>query len=97
LINHRKVSVLFILYYNTGNNYPSRILKEQGQSNIEFLNEEFVVKLKSSKNSKRLIERLYENWLKDQAESAFKDKIEKYSKQVGVKAERIFVKKLRNR
>ena len=43
------------------------------------------------------LKRLYENWLIEKAQSLFEDKVEKYSKKLGVRVKRIAVKNLRNR
>jgi predicted metal-dependent hydrolase len=44
-----------------------------------------------------MIKKLYEDWLIEKAQSIFKHKVEKYSKKLGVKAERIVIKRLKNR
>jgi predicted metal-dependent hydrolase len=81
-----------------GRNYPLNILKKQSKnSSIEFVNGEFVFRLKSSKNSSALIQKLYQDWLIDNAQCLFKDRVEGYSQKLGVKPKRIAIKKLKDR
>jgi hypothetical protein len=50
-----------------GKNYPLRILKEkEPENNIELIDGEFIIKIKSSKestNKTTMIKKLYEDWL----------------------------------
>ncbi|MFL6390627.1 MAG: M48 family metallopeptidase, partial [Nitrososphaeraceae archaeon] len=74
-----------------------RILKNQPEYNIKFFDGEFIIEIKSSKASPAKIKRIYEDWLVKKARSIFKDKVQTYSKQLGVKVERIAIKHLKNR
>jgi predicted metal-dependent hydrolase len=56
-----------------------------------------VVKAKSTKITFNHIKKLYENWLIVKAQSLFEDKLEKYSKKLGVRVKRMIVKNLKNR
>jgi predicted metal-dependent hydrolase len=83
-----------------GRNYPLRILKNQPEYNIKFLDGEFTIGIKPSKQSlfnTTKIKKLYEDWLMEKAQSIFKHKVEEYSKKLGVKAEDIVIKRLKNR
>jgi predicted metal-dependent hydrolase len=80
-----------------GGNYPLRILTNQSQYNIKFLEGEFTVRLIPSKHSPDKIERIYKNWLVEKAKPIFKHKVDQYSKKVGVRIEKITIKNLKNR
>jgi predicted metal-dependent hydrolase len=56
-----------------------------------------VVKAKSTKITFNHRKKLYENWLIVKAQSLFEDKLEKYSKKLGVRVKRMIVKNLKNR
>ena len=56
-----------------------------------------MINVKSPKITSNNIKKLYENWLIEKAQSLFEDKIEKYSKKLGVRVKRIAIKDLRNR
>jgi predicted metal-dependent hydrolase len=43
------------------------------------------------------IKKIYEGWLLEKAKLVFKDKIDEYSKKLGVKVDRITIKHLKNR
>jgi|SRR5215216_6245710 len=43
------------------------------------------------------LKKLYENWIKENAQSIFEDKVRKYSKKLGVRVKPIIMKNLRNR
>jgi predicted metal-dependent hydrolase len=80
--------------------YPLRILKNQPEYNIKFLEREFTIGIKPSKQSTTttaMIKKLYEDWLMEKAQSIFKHKVEEYSKKLGVKVEAIVIKRLKNR
>jgi len=47
--------------------------------------------------TKEKVKTLYENWLKKQAETIFRNKVETFSKQVKVKPKKMVLKKLKNR
>jgi predicted metal-dependent hydrolase len=57
----------------------------------------FISRLKSSKNSNALIQNLYQDWLIDNAQYLFRDKVEEHSQKLGVKSKRIAIKKLKDR
>lgn len=59
-----------------GRNYPLRILTNQSQYNIKFLDGEFTVRLISSKHSTDKIEKIYKNWLVEKAKPVFKHKVD---------------------
>jgi predicted metal-dependent hydrolase len=82
-----------------GKNYPLRILKEkQPENNIDFIDGEFIIKIKSSKESSTtLIKKFYEDWVIEKAQSVFKHKVEKYSEKLGIKPRKIIIKNLKNR
>jgi predicted metal-dependent hydrolase len=83
-----------------GRNYPLRILKHQSEYSIKFLDGEFTIGIKPSKQSPIntvKIKKLYEDWLIEKAQSIFKHKVEEYSKKLGVKVEAIVIKRLKNR
>lgn len=80
-----------------GRNYPLIILKEQEKTNIDLVDERFIINIKSSKGSSKLVKTLYENWLMDNAHHILKDKIEVYSHKLGVMTTRTSIKSLKNR
>jgi len=57
-----------------GRNYPLRIIKNQSEYKIQFVDREFIVGIKSSKYSPTKIKRIYEDWLVEKAKSVFKHK-----------------------
>ena len=80
-----------------GRNYSLTIIRKQSENSIEFAKSQFLFKLKSLKVTRPTIKKLFKNWLRDKAEKIFKQKIEKYSPEVGVKIEKILIKDMRNR
>jgi predicted metal-dependent hydrolase len=44
-----------------------------------------------------LLQKPYENWLRENAQEIFEEKVKKYSKKLGVLTKQIVVKNLRNR
>ena len=80
-----------------GNNYSLKINKEQTKDGIDLVDGKFVVNAKSSKITSNRIKKLYENWLIEKAQRFFEDKVEKYSKKLGVRVKRVAIKNLRNR
>lgn len=73
-----------------------RIFKQQTQNNIQFVNREFVIDIRSAKASHKLIKRLYENWLMNNAHNIFEEKIDKYSQILEAKTTGISIKNLKN-
>jgi predicted metal-dependent hydrolase len=80
-----------------GRNYPLNIVNKQSKNSIEFVNGEFVFRLKLSKSSNDLIQKLYQDWLIENAQYLFKDKAKEYSQNLEVKSKRIAIKKLKDR
>jgi predicted metal-dependent hydrolase len=80
-----------------GVNYPLKIDKEQIKDSIDLVDGKFVVKAKPTKITSNRLKKLYENWLREKAQVLFKDKVQKYTKKLGVKVRRITIKNLRNR
>jgi predicted metal-dependent hydrolase len=72
--------------------------KQSENEKLQFINEEFVATIRSSsKNSKRLIKTLYENWLLDNAQIVLRNKVEKCSQKTDMAVERINIKNPRKR
>jgi hypothetical protein len=63
--------------------YTLRILKNQSEYNIEFVNGEFTVGIKSSKQSPAKIKKLYEDWPIENAKSIFSTKWKNIQKNSG--------------
>jgi predicted metal-dependent hydrolase len=65
-----------------GKNYPlvTKNKNKQSENELRLIDGEFVGIIRSSKNSKRLIESLYESWLLDNAQIILKEKVERCSK-----------------
>jgi predicted metal-dependent hydrolase len=82
-----------------GKNYPFRILKKQPTDDVRFIDGEFIIKTNSTKKSSTAteIKQLYDDWLMNNAQSMFTHKVEEYSKELGVKPEKITIKNLKNR
>jgi predicted metal-dependent hydrolase len=80
-----------------GKNYPLVIKKKQSENKLQFINGEFVATIKPSKNSKKVLNNLYESWLLDNARIILREKVEKYSEKTGIPIERINIKNLRKR
>src|SRR5215217_7781288 len=63
-----------------GKNHPlviNKKNKKQSENVLQLINGEFAATIKSTKNSKLVIKRLYENWLADNAQIILKEKVEK--------------------
>jgi predicted metal-dependent hydrolase len=71
--------------------------KEQEKNGIELVDGKFVIKTKSSIYSSKLIKKLYETWLTENAHYILKEKIQEYSKTLGIKTTEIAIKNLKNR
>lgn len=81
-----------------GKNYRLIIRKDSHSNNeLRFANGEFVVTIKSSKNTKKLVSCLYENWLLDNARVILKEKVERWSEELDIDVESINIKNLRKR
>jgi len=83
-----------------GKNYPLVIIKKKKPSEneeLQFISGEFVATIKSSKNSKKVLNNLYESWLLDNAQIILREKVEKCSEKTGIPIERINIKNLRKR
>src|SRR5215216_1319437 len=80
-----------------GNNYSLKINKNQARNSTEIVDGKFLVQVTSAKPSSSIIKKLYENWLIEEAQDVFENKVEKYSKKIGVRVKRITIKNLKNR
>ncbi len=80
-----------------GNNYSLKINKNQARNSIGMDDGKFLVQVKTAELSSSVLKGLYENWLEEKAQDVFEDKVEKYSKKIGVRVKRITIKNLRNR
>ena len=81
-----------------GNNYPLVINKKQYTKNaLDLVDGKFVATVRASRLTPKLLQKLYGNWLKENAQEVFEDKVKKYSKKLGVLTNQIVVKNLRNR
>src|SRR5215204_1201495 len=80
-----------------GNNYSLKINKNQARNSIGMDDGKFLVQVKTAELSSSVLKGLYENWLEEKAQDVFEDKVEKYSKKIGVKVKRITIKNLKNR
>jgi len=80
-----------------GRNYSLIINKNQATNNLEVVDGKFEVSIESAKLSWSVLKKLYEDWLIEKAQAVFEDKVEKYSKRIGVRVKRIAIKNLRNR
>ena len=74
-----------------------KINREQAKVSIDIVDGKFLVNAKSPKITSNHIKKLYENWLIEKAQSLFEEKVEKYSKKLGVRIKRIAIKNMRNR
>jgi len=81
-----------------GNNYDLVINKKQYTKNgIDLVDGKFVATIGASRLTTSLLQKLYENWLRENAQEIFEEKVKKYSKKLGVLTSQIVVKNLRNR
>jgi predicted metal-dependent hydrolase len=80
-----------------GRNFPIVISKNQAADNLKIVDEKFEINIKSKKLSSDFLKKLYEIWLAENAQIVFEDKVEKYSKRLGVRINRIVIKKIINR
>jgi predicted metal-dependent hydrolase len=80
-----------------GHNYPLRINWGRSRDSIDLVNENFVVNTKSSRIKTNYSKGLYEKWLREKSQDIFYDKVQNYSKKVGVEIKQLIIKNLRNR
>ena len=80
-----------------GNNYSLVIKKEYTKNGMDLVDGTFVVTLKGSKFTSKLLQKLYENWLNEKAQGIFEDKTKRYSKILGVLTSQVVIKNLKNR
>lgn len=81
-----------------GRNYRLIIIKDSNSENeLRFTNGEFVATTKSSRNAKKVVRSLYENWLLSNAQTILKEKVERWSHELGIEVESINIKNLRKR
>ena len=71
-----------------GKNYSLIINKNQATNNLEVVDGRFEVNTKSAKTTRSVLKKLYEDWLIEKAQAVFEDKVEKYSKRIGVRVKR---------
>ena len=69
-----------------GKNYSVKIKRNQARNNIDIVNGNFEVKVKSSKVIPSSLKKLWENWLREKAKDIFEDKVEIYSKKTWSKS-----------
>ena len=69
----------------------------QSRNSIEIVDGKFIVGIKSAKVFNSTLKKLYENWIAEKAQDIFEDKVRKYSKKLGVGAQVVAIKNLRNR
>jgi len=58
---------------------------------------EFIATIRSSNNAKTLVRYLYENWLMENAKIILKEKVERWSEDLGIEVQSINIKILRKR
>jgi predicted metal-dependent hydrolase len=87
-----KSSLLFL-----GKEYKIHIKLEQKKDNFILKNNQFQVKITSNKSSSVKIQKLYNYWLKNQAERILEDKIKIYSEKLDVKPSKMVLKNLKSR
>ena len=81
-----------------GNNYDLVINKKQHTKNgIDLVDGKFVATIRASRFTPGLLQKLYENWLRENAQRIFEYKEKKYAKKLGVLTIQIVIKNLRNR
>jgi hypothetical protein len=80
-----------------GRNYSTIIKNNEPRNSLELVDGKFLVQSKSAKLSRNVLKKLYENWLMEEAQRIFEDKVKKYSKKLGVLTKQIVVKNLTNR
>jgi predicted metal-dependent hydrolase len=80
-----------------GYNYPLKINRGQTKDSIDLVNEKFVVNTKSLMIKANYTKKLYEKWLREKSQDIFYNKIQNYSKKLGVEIKQLIIKNLRNR
>jgi len=80
-----------------GKNCLLEIKKAQKKNSIKYKAGKFLVLIKGNKASKKLVKKLYEDWLKIKAEKVFQTKIIKFSKKTQLVPKKILIKNLKNR
>jgi predicted metal-dependent hydrolase len=81
-----------------GTNYPIKIvIREQAKNSMDLINGSFVFETKSTETTSGHLRKVYEKWLREKAQFLFKDKVNRYSKKLGVQVMRIAVKNLKKR
>jgi predicted metal-dependent hydrolase len=71
--------------------------KQYTKNSIDLVDGKFVATIRASRLTPKLLQKLYENWLRENAQEIFEDKVKKYSKKLGVLTNQIVVKNHRNR
>ena len=80
-----------------GKNCLLEIKKAQKNNSIKYKAGKFLVLIKGTKASKKLVKKLYEDWLKVKAEKLFQSKIKKFSKKTQLVPKKLIIKNLKNR
>jgi predicted metal-dependent hydrolase len=81
-----------------GKNYPLKIINNHvGSGQIELAKGEFLIFMNGSNNSMKSIKMLYEKWLTETAQFFVDNKIQLYSRQLGVEPRQVIFKNLKNR
>jgi hypothetical protein len=70
-----------------GRNYLLIINKKQSENRIDLVDGKFLASVKSRRPSLIIIKKLYYEWLTENAEDFFNDKVKEQSKKIGVRAE----------
>ncbi|MGI0016562.1 MAG: M48 family metallopeptidase, partial [Nitrososphaera sp.] len=73
------------------------VIDRYKEKKIRFVNNEFLATLKSSKNQRREVRKLFYAWLEEKAKSILKVKVRKYSRFASAKPRKIIIKDMRNR
>jgi predicted metal-dependent hydrolase len=71
--------------------------KQHTKNALDLIDGKFVATIRASTFTPRLLQKLYENWLRENAQEVFEEKVKKYSKKLGVLTNQIVIKNLRNR
>ena len=80
-----------------GNNYSLVMNKSHTKNGIDLVDGKFVATIRLSRFTPSLLQKLYENWLRENSQGIFEDKVNKYSKKLGVLTNQIVIKNLKNR
>ena len=84
-----------ILYL--GKEFTLKILKNRKTESVMLKKDTITISIKSSRSSKTVIKKMYQEWVMKKAIRLFKIRIVKYSKKLNLKPEKINVKDLKDR